>query len=104
MNKQPYLTLAVITGLMLFGAIIEFPYVYYQILRWVVCGVAILVAYFALKYKKTWTTVLFGIIAALFNPIFPIHLTREVWFPIDLVCGLLFILSPNYLKEKVEEY
>ena len=99
MNKQPYLSIGVITGLMLCLAITELPYGYYQFLRWIVCGVGILVAYTAFRYEVKWAVFVFGAVAVLFNPIFPIYLTREIWLPIDLVCGLFFFLSPNYIKK-----
>ncbi|GAG59522.1 unnamed protein product, partial [marine sediment metagenome] len=38
-------------------------------------------------------------IGLLFNPLIPIHLTRDIWQPIDLICALLFIVIIFILKE-----
>jgi hypothetical protein len=38
----------------------------------------------------------------LFNPIFPIYLSREVWLPIDIIGSLFFGFSPLFLKKPVE--
>lgn len=39
--------------------------------------------------KSGWAWV-FGIIALLFNPIIPVHLSREIWAPIDIMAALIF--------------
>jgi FtsH-binding integral membrane protein len=87
---------------MLFLAIADLPYGYYQLLRWVVCGVAIYIAYMAYQWGKAWATWVFGLIAVLFNPILPVYLTKAIWRPIDLTCGVLFALSTLFLKEPTQ--
>jgi len=84
---------------MLFVAITHLPYGYYQMLRWVVCAVGIYVAYTAYRWGKVWVTWVFGFVAALFNPIIPVHLTKEIWQPIDFICAVLFSLGIIFLKE-----
>lgn len=64
---------------MLFWALADNPYGYYQILRWVIAGVTGYSAYLAYEQgKNTWTWIL-AITAILFNPIAPIRLDRETW-------------------------
>jgi len=87
---------------MLLVAIAPLPYGYYQFMRWVVCGVAVYIAVCAHRWGKAWTIWFFGAIAVLFNPIFPIHLSREVWLPIDCVGALLFGFSPLFLRKRIE--
>ena len=103
MQKRPHLIPALIATAMLLGATVKLPYEYYQALRWIVCGIAIYVAYKAYGWEAKWATWLFGIIAVLFNPIVPVHLTREIWQPIDFACATLFGLSIPLLKEPVQE-
>lgn len=78
----------VIAGAMLLWALVPGnPYAYYVLLRWVVCpcfGYAAFHAYE--KDKSRWVWVL-GILAVFFNPLFPLHLNREMWFVIDLVAA-----------------
>lgn len=102
MNNRPHLIPALSSAVMLLGAIAPLPYGYYQLLRWVICGVAIFTAVSAYRWGKTWATWLFGVVAALFNPIVPIHLTREIWQPIDLAAALLFGLSILFLSKPVK--
>lgn len=89
-------------------AVAPLPYGYYQFLRLVVCGSACVILYQAHIAEKQnytlWSVVLIGL-AIIFNPLFPVHLTREIWFWIDLAAAA-FLISHAYvavgLKEKNE--
>jgi len=103
LQKRPHLIPALISALMLFGALERWSYGYYQLLRFVVCGVSAYVAYLAYNWQKIWSVWLFGFIALLFNPLIVIHLSRELWQPIDFVCAVLFIIVTFVLKKPEEE-
>jgi len=102
MSHRPHTVPALIAAIMLLIAIAPLPYGYYQFLRWIVCGVAVYIAVSAYGWDKKWATWTFIAVAVLFNPIFPIHLSREVWFPIDIVGSLLFGFSPLYLTKPID--
>ena len=75
-------------------ALAPLPYGYYTLLRIVVCGAAALLAFNDFKRfgSVSFWVLLMGGIALLFNPIIPIHLSREVWAPINILTALaLFI-------------
>lgn len=99
LQKRPHLIPCIVAALMLFGALGDWPYGYFQLLRFVVCGASIFVAVFANFYQKLWAIWLFCIIAVLFNPLIPIHLSREIWQPIDIICAVLFLILLFVLKE-----
>jgi len=82
--------------IMLFGALGQWPYGYFILLRWVVTAGAIIVTLNAFDKNIDWAKVLFVFIAILFNPIAPIHLPREVWVPLDVIVGVLFVFA--YLR------
>ena len=103
LQKRPHLIPAIIAAVMLFGALGRWPYGYYQLLRFVVCGVSVYVAYTAYTWQKMWAVWLFGFIAVLFNPLIPIHLSREAWQPIDSICAILFLFSVFILKNPAEK-
>jgi len=90
MNTRFNFVPLVITGILLLAALGHWPYGYYKLLRFVVCGVGAYTAYTAYNQQKIWAVWVFGFIAVLFNPLIPIHLSREIWQPIDIVCALLF--------------
>lgn len=103
LEKRPHLIPSLIAALMLFGALGRWPYGYYQLLRFVTCGVAVYVAFMAYNWQKIWAVWLFGFIALLFNPLIPIHLSRELWQPIDVICAILLIVIAFVLKKPKEE-
>lgn len=102
-HKRPNLIPGIIAAVMLLGALGRWPYGYYQLLRWVTCGAAIWIAFLAYDWQKKWATWLFGFVAVLFNPLLPIHLTREIWQPIDLLCAVFFIVVTFVLTKPLEE-
>ena len=82
---------------MLFGAIAEWPYGYYTLLRWITCTASILVAFQAFEKNTDWAKIAFIIIAILFNPLAPIYLSRSIWIPLDIVTAILFIFAIKIL-------
>lgn len=77
------------------------PYGYYQILRWVVAGVAVFAGYVAYKLEEKIWIWLMGLTALLFNPIAPIYLAKETWVIIDLIIAVIFLIS--IFKIKINE-
>ncbi len=85
---------------LLIWALASHPYEYYIVLRWIICSVS---AFCALRYhavRATYWTWTFALLALLFNPIFPIHLSRELWKPINIVAALLILSSIHLLKSR----
>jgi len=82
---------------MLFGAIAEWPYGYYILLRWITCTTSILVAFQAFEKNIDWAKVVFIVIAILFNPLAPIYLSRSIWIPLDIITAIFFIFAIKIL-------
>ncbi|MFC1988317.1 DUF6804 family protein [Chloroflexota bacterium] len=99
MKDKPHVIPAVIAAIMLLIAVAPLPYGYYTFLRLAICGISIYIAVKAYQWNTVWAIWVFGAIAALFNPIIPIHLTKEIWQPIDLITAIIFGLSLLLLKE-----
>lgn len=86
--------LCVASGVILILAIVpNWAYSYYILLRWAIFVSSIIVAYGFYKSKITGWALVFGAIAFLFNPIFPVYLTRQTWTPIDLISATLFFIA-----------
>lgn len=94
-KKFPPMTIpAIVSIVMLFAGIPKFfPYGYYTLLRFVVCGTAAYVVFFSLEEEKKYITFPAGFLAILFNPIIPIHLSKEAWVIIDFVTAVFFAIS-----------
>jgi len=78
---------------MLFWALAGHPYGYFTLLRFVVCVVAAYCAVVANSEKNEQWTWVFGAVAVLFNPIIPIHLSRDIWILIDLITAVVMLVS-----------
>lgn len=92
---------SIIAGiLLLLGIPNGWPYDYYTILRWVVCGVAIFNVVGFYKSKLTGWVFVFGALAFLFNPLFPVHLNKSSWVGIDLISAIVFFLAAYSIRRK----
>ncbi|MDD5741953.1 MAG: hypothetical protein PHX87_00830 [Candidatus Peribacteraceae bacterium] len=91
--KNGFTILRFIAAVMLLGALGHHPYAYYQLLRWVVCGVAAYSAYIAYESKNQVWTWIFGITAVLFNPLVPFYLERETWQLLAGAAAIVFVGS-----------
>lgn len=74
-------------------AIFDHPYSYYQITRWIVCAVAIYAAYQAYQAGKAAWPWIFGVVAVLFNPLFPFYFAKGTWQVLDAIVAAIFFVS-----------
>lgn len=79
--------------LFLLGALGDWPYGYYQFLRWIITFIGAYTAYIAYNNKQNGWAWIFGIIAILFNPILPFYLSKGTWQFIDVVVAIVFFVS-----------
>ena len=92
-------------ALLLIG-IADMPIGYCSFLRIVVCLSSGVIAYgsYSIEEKINFGAALFGVIALLFNPIFPVYLQdKELWTTIDILSAISFIVAGIYLNKKLKE-
>lgn len=92
----------VIPCLLLALALADFPYGYYTFLRLVVCGVAGLLGWMSWRGSplfRNFSILLFAM-AVLFNPLIPVHLSRETWAFLNI--GSIAILATHFYLFKVK--
>lgn len=85
MNRIPLLIAAAMCFLALEPG---WPYGYFTLLRFAVCGVGIYAAVQMFEAKRerwAWACV---VLAVLFNPIFKVHLGRDLWAVVDVAAGV----------------
>lgn len=81
-------------------ALFPMPYGFYTLMRFVVCGAAVVLAY--QEYQRVqvlsgWIAA-FSFIALLFNPLAPVHLSRAIWSPIDVAVAIFFLAHWRWLR------
>ncbi|WP_394747090.1 DUF6804 family protein [Spongiimicrobium salis] len=85
-------TVSILSALALFMAVINLPREYYWVLRILVFFGAALVI--VKNIEQTYWVLIFGVIAVLFNPIFPIYLYRKIiWMQLDIISGVVFLIE-----------
>ncbi|MBO0321555.1 hypothetical protein J0X14_04530 [Muricauda sp. CAU 1633] len=79
-------------ALLLFIAVLKASREYYWLLRTVIFIGALLVI--IKNSNHLYWGLLFGLVAILFNPIFPIFLYKKMyWVPLDILTGMLFLIE-----------
>lgn len=85
---------------LLLAVVGDWPYGYFILLRFCVCGTA---AYLALSAKTLnlsgWQWTMWGI-ALLFNPLIPFYMDRSSWQLLDLVAVPIFLVSAFAIKPR----
>ncbi len=77
----------------------RWPYVFYILLRFVVCGSGLYLAFRAYELRKSIWVWLMGGIAVLFNPLVPIGLRRSDWQILDVVAAVVSAVSIFAIKK-----
>lgn len=83
---------------MLFVGVLPLPDGYYDILRLVACasfGFVTFVSYDRQEKNLPW---FYGFLTLIFNPIIEFQFTKEVWFVVYVVAGILLLAN----KEKIQ--
>jgi len=83
----------IILAILLFLCLADMPYGYYQLTRFIaMLGFSIL-AYEANKGGKQAKCLAYLMLVLLFQPFFKVVLGRELWNIVDVIVGLLLLLS-----------
>ncbi|MFA5620634.1 MAG: DUF6804 family protein [Weeksellaceae bacterium] len=83
----------IILAVLLFACLLDMPYGFYQLVRFVaLVGFGVL-AYQANQQGKQTEMIIYGALALLFQPFFKIALGRELWNVVDVIVGVGLIIS-----------
>ena len=98
--RRTWVPQAIVGGMLLWALNPSNPYGYYILLRWVCCAVfAYLASQANASKKQDWVWIL-GVTAAVYNPILPLHLTREIWSVVNIVTIGIAVASVIALMPK----
>ncbi len=98
MNSQNIIK--VVLAILFFICLADMPYWYYQFVRFAgLVGFAFL-AYQAYKQGRQAEMLIYGGLALLFQPFFKIALGRQIWNKVDVVVGIVLLIS-IFIKRKV---
>ena len=97
-KKKIWIPQAIVIPLLLWALIPANPYGYYIVLRWICCVAFAYLAIQALSLGRDGWVWILGVTAVVYNPIFRIHATREIWSIVNLVTIALAVASIFVLK------
>ena len=97
-RKKIWIPQAIVIPLLLWALIPANPYGYYIVLRWICCAAFAYLAIQALSLGRDGWVWILGVTAVVYNPIFRIHATREIWSIVNLVTIALAVASVFVLK------
>lgn len=91
--KRVWIPQAIVCAMLLWALHPENPYGYYILLRWICCAIFAFLSFKAIDaYKKGWAWIL-GVTALIYNPIFRVHLNRELWLVVNIVTVIIAFAS-----------
>ena len=80
-------------AVLMFGCLLDMPYGYYQLVRFIaLIGFGVL-AYQANQQSRQTEMFIYGALALLFQPFFIIALGRELWNIVDVIVGVGLLVS-----------
>ncbi len=83
----------VILAIIFFICLADMPYGYYQLVRFSALVGFVILAYYANEKHKKLEVIIFISLAVLFQPFIKIAFGRSIWNIIDLVVGIVLLLS-----------
>ncbi|MHB9027627.1 MAG: DUF6804 family protein [Candidatus Latescibacterota bacterium] len=98
-------TARVIAAALLILGLNERPDLYYTALGWMVCGIAVFGIYSAMELEESAWATIFGIIALLYNPLYPIELAYSTASLVHIGTATIMMTSIPTLgaKEQTKE-
>ena len=75
---------------MLVLALLPLPYAYYMLLRVAIFGVCAYLAVAAFSNEKAELGWMLAVSALVYNPVFPVHMTKDGWTVVNLLTIGLF--------------
>jgi len=91
--KNSYTLIKIVLAILLFVCLLDMPYGFYQLVRFVaLVGFAVL-AYKANEQENKTEFIIYIALAILFQPIFKIALGRMIWNIFDVIVGVGLVLT-----------
>lgn len=86
-------------AILLLVAIADFDYGFYMLIRFIICTISVYFTFAAYKTENERWMWIYGMLAALFNPFLPIHLSKSIWVMNDLIVAITFVISVFKYKD-----
>ena len=96
-SRLAWITLRIVTaGLLAWAIVPSNPSAYYQFHRVAVFAAGIALAWRHHTRGQPGWVVAFGVVAVMYNPVVPVHLTRPIWAMVNLAT-IAVVLAPLWI-------
>ena len=106
MNKNSLaLFLLIPAVLLIIAPLVSFPYGFYTLLRLIVSITSGFIIYHSYKGAGgvNEISIIFALILILYNPFVPVHLSREIWMPINFITSAVYIYGFFKIKKIIND-
>lgn len=93
MNQEVVNIIKIVLAALLFLCLIDFPYGYYQFVRFVGMVSFGVFAFWNFQKSNQTAGIIYIILALLFQPFVKIHLGRELWNLVDVIIGVVLLVT-----------
>ena len=87
-------------SILLFLCLADMPYGYYQFVRFSSCVAFVYLAYISNEEKLKNQSIIYLVLAILFQPFIKISLGRELWNIVDMIVGIGLLISIVFESKK----
>ncbi|MBM2813471.1 MAG: hypothetical protein HW421_233 [Ignavibacteria bacterium] len=91
--KIIFIVARIIVAILIALAFLKLPYGYYTLLKFITSIVLVFGLILYLSSKKIYWVAIFGLFALIYNPVFPLHLGRDIWEIINILTIAVIIIS-----------
>lgn len=91
----------IILAILFFLCLLDMPFGFYQLVRFLALVGFVLLAYKASTENKTNEMIIYIGLALLFQPFFKIALGRTIWNIVDVIVGISLIITLFIPKKKI---
>jgi hypothetical protein len=93
-----YIAWLVAAGMLVSAAVERHPHSFYTLLRWICCPIFAYSAFAAHERNRMPWVWVFGVLVLLYNPIFRVHLDRNVWTTVNFTVGAIIVAAMVFWK------
>ena len=93
MPNSLYPVISKVVAGMLLLSLLPMPYGYYQLLRLATTAAALVGMVRAYQVRDNGWLIGLGVVALLFNPVFPVYFSRGMWAVVDVGVAVAFWIS-----------
>jgi hypothetical protein len=87
-----------VAAILFFLAVLDMPYGFYTFVRLSAMLVSVFAMVIFYSFEQPHWVVMFSVIAILFNPIVPIHMSKSIWIAADLISAVIMLVGSQKSK------